>query len=138
MQPLTLSGFAGIRMGAGIGELVAVGRPSTQVPAFQLGLRLHGRPDANLDAVSLAFTHAAVERHDQIMRVGAGVDSAADLGHPQTDAVVHEHGEGHAELAAVERALRLADDDGVEVAAGAFDGVEQPERFRAPLPRQGT
>ena len=51
------------------------------------------------------------------MRVGARVDGAADLRHPQLDAVVDEHGEREAELVAVERPLRLADDDRVEAPA---------------------
>ena len=33
---------------------------------------------------------------------------SADLWHPQLDAVADQDGEGHAELVAVERALRLA------------------------------
>jgi hypothetical protein len=99
-------------------------------------LRLHRRTDANLDPVPLALAHAAVERHDEIVGVGAGGDGPADLGHPEADAVVDEYGKRHAELAAVEGALRLADRYGVEVSRRALDRVEQSERFRSALPRQ--
>jgi len=51
------------------------------------------------------------------VRIGAGVNSTADLGHPQLDVVVHEHRERETELVAVERALRLADHDTGEPAA---------------------
>jgi hypothetical protein len=71
----------------------AVGRSPAEVPALRLGLRLHRRADADLDAVPLAFAHAAEERHDQIASIGAGVDGATDLRHPEADAVVHEDGD---------------------------------------------
>ncbi|KHD77179.1 hypothetical protein MB27_12040 [Actinoplanes utahensis] len=136
MESLAFGGFAGVGVRAGVGEAVAVGRTSTEVAAFKFGLCLHRGVDTDLDAVALTLAHAAVEGHDEIVGVRAGVDGTTDLGHPQADAVVHEDGERHAELAAVEGALRLTDDHGLEVAAGAFDGFEQAGRFRPPLPRQ--
>jgi hypothetical protein len=49
---------------------------------------------------------------------------------------VDEDGEGHAELAAVEGTLRLANHDGIEVTASALDRVEQAQRLRPALPWQ--
>jgi hypothetical protein len=51
------------------------------------------------------------------VRVGARVDPAADLRHPEFDAVVHEHWERETELVAVEGARRLADHHGIERAS---------------------
>ena len=75
-------------------------------------------------------------RHHHVVGFGAGIDRAADLGHPQLDAVVREHREREPELVAVERPLRLADHDGVEPSVGIAEGVEEPGGFRAALPRQ--
>jgi hypothetical protein len=136
VEVLAAGGLARVGVRAGVGEPVAVGRPSAEKPAFQFGLCLHRRPDADLDAVPLALAHAATERHDEIVGVRAGVDGAADLGHPQADAVVHEDREAHAELAAVEGALRFADDHGLEVPRRALDRIEQAQRLGSPLPRQ--
>ena len=47
----------------------------------------------------------------------AWVDGAADLGHPQRDAVVLEEREREPVLVAVERPVRLANDHGVKLTA---------------------
>ncbi len=70
------------------------------------------------------------------MRLRARVDCAAHLGHPEADAVVHEHGEGEPELVAVEGSLWLADDDGIEATGGVLEGGEQAGRLGAALPGQ--
>jgi hypothetical protein len=69
MNSPSLGRPAGVRVRAGVGEPIAVGRASAEEPALQLGLRLHRRADADLDAVALALAHAAIERHDEIVRV---------------------------------------------------------------------
>ena len=61
------------------------------------------------------------------------VDGAADLGHPQRHAVVREQRERVTELVAVERALRLADHDGLEAAVGVGQGRHEPAGLGAPL-----
>ena len=101
---------------AGVDELVAVWRATAEEPAFDRGLGSHRGADAGLDPHPLALAHAAVERHHHVVGFGAGVDRAADFGHPQPDAVVGEHGEGETELVAVERTLGLTDHDGIEPA----------------------
>lgn len=88
-------------MGTGVGELVAVGRTAAEVAAFGAGLGGHRGADSVLDAHALALAHAPEDRHDHVVSFAAGVDAAADLGDPQLDAVVDEHGEGEVELVAV-------------------------------------
>ena len=63
----------------GVGELVTVGRAPTEESAFQLRLRLQGRPDADLDAASFAFAHAAVESHHEVVRIEARIDEPTDF-----------------------------------------------------------
>ncbi|MBL1090965.1 MULTISPECIES: hypothetical protein [Streptomyces] len=59
------------------------------------------------------------------MGLVVGVDGSADFGDPQGYAEVDEEGEGRAELVAVEGALGLADDDGVEAALRVADYLEE-------------
>jgi hypothetical protein len=70
------------------------------------------------------------------VRLAAGVDRAADLGHPQPDAEVLEDGVGEGELVAVEGALRLADHSRLEAAAWVAEGGEQLAGLGAALPWQ--
>ena len=81
--------------------------------------------DTRLDASALAFAHSAVQAHDEVVCLRAGIDGATDLGYPELDAVVREHRKRQTELVAVERALRLTDDDGVEAARRVRERVEQ-------------
>ena len=74
-------------------------------------------------------------RHDQVVGLVGGVDRAADLGHPQRDAVVVEEREREPVLVAVERAVRLADHHGVELAGRVLELGEQRGCLRAALPR---
>ena len=124
-QPLADRGLGGVRVRAGVDELVAVRRPAAEEAALDRRLGGHRRADPGLDAHSLALAHPAVQRHHQVVCLGAWVDGAADLGHPQLDAVVREHREREPELVAVERALRLTDDDGVEATRGVGKRVEE-------------
>lgn len=135
-QPLPGGRLAGVRVRPGVDELVAVRRPPAEEPTFDGGLARHRRADTGLDPRPLALAHPAVERHDEVVGLGAGVDGAADLGHPQPDAVVAEDGEREPELVAVERPLRLADDDGVEAPGGIAERVEESGGLGSPLPRQ--
>ena len=137
-EPLTVGGLAGVRVGAGVGELIAVWRTTAEVAAFDGGLAGHRRADAGLDAHAFALAHSAVERHDQVVGFGARVDCATDLGYPQLDAVVREDGEGEPELVAVEGALRLADHDGVELSLRIAEGLEEAGGLGPALPREGT
>ena len=124
-QSLTDRSFRRVRMGSRVREHIAVRGSAAEEAALDRGLCGHRGANACLDPVAFALAHASVEAHDEIVRVGAGVDRAADLGHPQLDAVVHEHGERESELVAVERALRFADDDGVPAAARSRNASEQ-------------
>ena len=103
-------------MRTGVREAVAVGRSAAEETPFGGGLGGHGGADPDFDAVPFAFAHPAVQRHDEVVGVAAGVDGAANFGHPQGDAVMFEQREGQAELVAVEGALRFTDHHGVEAA----------------------
>jgi hypothetical protein len=136
VQSLTVGGLARVGVRAAVGEPVTVGRAAAEEPTLG-GLAGHRRAHADLDAVPLALGHAAVERHHQIVRVGAGIDGAADLGHPKLDAEVGENGEGESELVAVERTGGLTYDDRVEGSIGPLEIGEQARGLGSALPRQG-
>ena len=139
VEPLPVAGLLRVRVRAGVGEPVAVGRSSAEEPALRRRLGAHGRADAGLDPHPLALRHAAEEHHHQVVRLGAGVDGAADLGHPQLDAVVREHRERQPELVAVERPLRLADDHGREPRSGrAIARAAEPPRADASTAATGS
>lgn len=55
MQALALGGLAEVGMRACVREPIAVRRASAEKAAFQLSLRLHGRANADLDAVAFAL-----------------------------------------------------------------------------------
>ncbi len=129
-QLLSVCGLARVRVRAGVDEHVAVRRATAEEPALGCGLRRHRGPHSDLDAVALALAHAAVEAHDEVVGVGARIDRSADLGDPQSDPVVDEDGEGEAELVAVERALRLTDDDRVEAAPRVLETRRAATRLR--------
>ncbi len=136
VQTATVAGLARVRVRARVSKAIAERRSATLEPALDRDLGLHRGPDAGLDAVAFAFAHAAVERHDDFVRVTAGIDCASDLRNPELHAVVNEDREGQAELVAVERSLRFADDDGVETAIGVGEGLEETGGFRSSRPRQ--
>jgi hypothetical protein len=116
--------LARIGVGAGVGESVAVRWAAAEIAAFELGLRRHGGADADLDPVPFALAHAAEDAHDQVVGFVVRVERAADLGDPELDSIVDEQRVGQAELVAVERALRFADDDSVEAAFGLSESLE--------------
>jgi hypothetical protein len=136
MQPLPVTGLLRVRVRAGVGEPVAVRRPPAEEPSLRRRLGAHGRPDAGLDPHPLALRHSAEEHHHEIVRLGARVDGAADLGHPQLDAVVGEHREREPELVAVEGALRFADDDRIEAPVRSSQCGQQSSGLGPALPRQ--
>lgn len=72
--------------------------------------------------------------HDQVVGVGAGVDAAADLRHPQLHPVVGEHREGETELVAVEGPLRLADHHRGKRPVRAAQRSKQPAGLGAAFP----
>jgi hypothetical protein len=72
------------------------------------------------------------------VRIGTGVDSAADLRDPEPDVVVDEHGVGQAELVPVERTLGLPNHDGFEATPWVAERVEQSCGLGSTLPRQRT
>jgi len=111
-------------MGAGVGDLVAVGRPAAEVAALYAGLCGHRRADPELDAAAFAFADAAVE--GQVVGLAARVDGSADLGHPQLHAVVDQGGESHTELDAVEDALGFSDDHRWRITHCAGDNISTP------------
>lgn len=105
---------------------IAIRRAATEEPTLDRCLCGHGGTYPCLDPVAFALAHVAVEAHDEIVCVGAGIDRTADLGHLELDAVVDdEHRERESELVAVEGALRLSDDNGVPAAARIPEGVQQ-------------
>jgi hypothetical protein len=123
-------------MGTRVGEHVPVWRPATEEATFDGGLCGHSGTHARLDPVAFALAHASVEAHHQIVRVRAWIDCSTDLGHPEFDAVVHEHREREPKLVAVEGTLRLSDDNGVPAPLRIAERVEQTRRLGPALPRQ--
>jgi hypothetical protein len=136
VQPLAVGGLGRVGVRPGVGDPVAVGRSAAEEPALDRGLGGHGGADPDADPVPLAFRHAAEHRHDQVVGLGVRVDRPADLGDPQLDAVVGEHGHGQAVLVAVERPLRLPDHRGVKAPARVGEVGQQPGGLRPALPRQ--
>ncbi|MDI5964037.1 hypothetical protein POF43_015155 [Streptomyces sp. SL54] len=138
MQPLAVRRLRRVRVRAGVDQHVAVRRATSEEAALDLRLRGHRGADPDLDAVPLALADPAEDRHDEVVRLGLRVDRAADLRHPQRNAVVDEDGKGEPELVAVEGALRFADDDCVEAAVRVLQGLQQPGRLRSALPGDGA
>jgi hypothetical protein len=134
VEAFAVGGLGRVGVGPGVRDAVAVGRPAAEVPAFGSGLGRHRGPDPDLDPVPFSLRHAAKHRHDQIVGFRGGVDRSADLGNPERDAVVLEDGVHEAVLVAVERPVRLADDDRVEATAGVTERSEQTAGLRAALP----
>ncbi|AMU25801.1 hypothetical protein A3N96_10550 [Mycobacteroides abscessus] len=69
-------------MRSGVDEPITIWRPTTEVPGSVLRERRHRGTHAHLDASALPLAHAAEQRHHEIVRLGAGIDRSADLGHP--------------------------------------------------------
>jgi hypothetical protein len=136
VQPLTDCSLRWVRVRHRVGEDVSVRWPAAEETALDCGLCSHRGSDASLDPVALTLAHASVEAHYQVVRVGTGIDRSADLGHPQLDVVVDEDGEGEPELVAVERALRLSNDNSVPPAARVSERVEETRGLGPALPRQ--
>ena len=136
MEATAVVRLARVGVRAGVGEAIPERGSAALEASLDRDLGFHRGSDAGLDAVPFAFAHAAVERHDDLVGVAAGIDRAADLGHPQLDPVVHEDREREAELVAVERALRFADHDCVEPAIMVGECLEETGGLGATWPRQ--
>ncbi|GAB2754780.1 hypothetical protein GCM10027174_32740 [Salinifilum aidingensis] len=67
-------------MRTGVNEAVTVGRSSSLVTAFYLGLKSHRTPHSDLDAVAFALGYAAEDAHDQLMSFRAGVNGPPTSG----------------------------------------------------------
>jgi hypothetical protein len=106
--------FPGLGVGTRVRQPIPVGRAADEEAALGGGLRGHGAANPGSDPGALALAHAAEERHDHVVGLGAGIDPPADLWDPQLDAVVLEQWEGQGELRAVEGTLRLPDGNGFE------------------------
>lgn len=119
---------------SGVGKTVSVGRASAEEPAFDFRLGGYRGADSDLHAGPFALGHAAEHARDQFVGFGFGVDRAADLGYPESDAVVGEDGHGQAVLVAVEGALGFADHDRVEATVRVGEGVVEARR----RPQRGT
>ncbi|WP_307871829.1 hypothetical protein [Micromonospora sp. U21] len=135
LEVFAVGGLGGVGVGSEVAECVAVGRASAEVAVLEEGLGGHGGADAEFDAVAFALAHAAEDGHDQFVCLVVGVDGAADLGHPELDAVVGEQRHREAGLIAVEGAVRFADDDGGEPAPGVAQRREEKVGLGSALPR---
>ena len=90
---------------------VAVRRSSTEVATFRCH-RLHRGPHPHAEPVALGPTESAEHRHEEIVRLGVGIDRATDFGHPQLHAPVGQLGEDVLHLTGgAEGSLWFADDD---------------------------
>nr|WP_237289636.1 hypothetical protein [Streptomyces gilvosporeus] len=136
VELLAVGRLGRVGMRPGVHDPVAVRWSATEEAAFELGLGGHGRPHADLDAIAFALAHAPEDRHHHVVGFAVGVDAPADLGNPQLDAVVHEEGEGEAELVVVEDPLRFTDDHCVKAAVRVLEGGEQLRDPWPPHPRQ--
>jgi hypothetical protein len=72
-------------------------------------MRGHRSSDAVPYPIALGLGQTAEEAHQQVVRLGLGIDSSADFRHPKADAVMDENWKHEAELVPRERALRLSD-----------------------------
>ncbi|OBH15080.1 hypothetical protein A9X04_13335 [Mycobacterium sp. E3247] len=74
--------LGGVRVRAGIDELITIGGATTEVSGRVLRECRHRRTDAHLDSGALPLAHAAEKRHHQVVRLGAGIDRSTDLRDP--------------------------------------------------------
>jgi hypothetical protein len=138
VQPRAGRGFRGVEVRAGVCDPVPVGRSPAQIATLQLDLGTHRGPHPDLDPVPLPPAHAAEDGHDEVVRLVVRVDRPADLRHPQRNAEVDEDGERAPELVAVEGALRLPDDQGIEPALRITQCLQELVGARASLPERGA
>lgn len=115
MKPLPKICLGRVRVGSGIDEPVTVRWSTTQISVRVLSECGHRRTNTHLDPSPLPLAHAAEKCHHQVVRLGAGIDRSADLGHPEADAVVRQHRESERELRPVERTRGFPDYHGIEV-----------------------
>ncbi len=137
VEPGTRCRLGRVRVRAQVGDPVAVGRSATE-PATGLGVGPHGVGDPQPGPVALGPAHRAVVRQRHVVPVVVDVDGAAQLGHPEPDAVVGELEEDPLELRAREGALRLGDDQGVPAAVRVLQIAQDAGGFGAAVPRQAS
>jgi hypothetical protein len=137
VRALAGCGFAGVGVGADVGEPVAVWGAAAEEATVGGGLGRHRGANAYFDSSPFGLSHRSEDAHHELITLGVGIDtSAGDVGQPQPDPVVLEEREGEFVLRAVERACGFADDDRFEAACRILERVEQPCRLRSALPRQ--
>ena len=121
-----------VRMRAGVGEPVPVGRPAAEVAALFSGLRGHRGADPDPGAGDLPLGLQPERHHRLLVILGTELDPATDLRSPQLDPVVLEQRRHRRELAPAERPLILPDHHRIPPAArrgsvsaetAAFDGT---------------
>ncbi len=125
-------------MWAGVGQAVAEGWAATEEPSLGGRLCCHRASYTGPDPGPLALAHSAEERHDHVVGLGARVHASADLRNPQLNAEVLEQREREREMGAVERALRLPDNDRIEASVGGAQKLQEPLGLRPALPRKGA
>nr|WP_228717267.1 hypothetical protein [Allosaccharopolyspora coralli] len=135
VESFAVGGFRGVGVWSGVRQAVAIGRSTAEEATFDLSLGAHGRSNADLDPVAFALGHAAEHAHDQVVRLGRGIDGPADFGDPEANPIVLEDGECEAVLVAVEGPLWLADDHSIKPAMGVLEGFEQAGGLRSAFPR---
>jgi hypothetical protein len=126
-----------VRMRPRIREPVPVRRPAAQVAALLPGLRGHRGPDPDPGAGDLPLGGQAEREHGLLVVLSVPVDPAADLGHPQADAVMLEQRRHRRVLAGIERALVFPDHDRIPPAVRIGQLRDQGGGLRAPRPRHG-
>jgi len=82
VQPPSVGRLGGVGMRHEVDELVSVWRSAAEEPSFHLRLGGHRGAHADLDPVSLAFAHAAEDRHDQVVGLIVRIDRPAHFRHP--------------------------------------------------------
>ena len=117
-------------MGADRDEAIAIRWPATEVAATSPSHSRHRVLDAALDAGPFGFAEPTEERHHEIVGFAVGIDAAADLGHPEFDAVMPQQRCGEAVLTAGEGALGLTDDDRIEGPIWLSAVREEPRGLR--------
>jgi hypothetical protein len=125
-----------VRVRPRVTEPVSVWRAAAEIPALLPGLRGHRGAHPDPGTGDLPLGRQAQGEHGLLVVLGVPVDPAADLRHPQADAVVLEQRRHRRVLAAVERPLVLPDHDRCPPAIGVGELRDQGGGLRAARPRQ--
>jgi hypothetical protein len=90
MRSASPGGMRPVRMRARVHQAVAVGRTASLVTALLADLRGHRGAHPNPRAGDLPLRLDTQPDHQLLMPLSLKIDPAADLGHPQFDAVMRE------------------------------------------------